>query len=94
MGVDCYILNETVKNQVAGGPCEANDFTRYFDGVVQELQPIRRADDSNGNKRFIVNKVTFDANAAFAAAQPYVSGCPVLNSSHPDFPDLYEPPEE
>lgn len=93
MAADCYILDETTKDRVAGGACEANGFTQYFHEVEQELDPTRRADDVNGDKRYIIVKNTFDTNPAFASAVPYVADCPVLNSDHQDFPDVYEPPE-
>lgn len=96
MGVDCYIVSRTVRDQVKGGPCEANGHNAYVRASGQEvgLDPTRRADDADGVERYIINKATFDAEPAFASAQPYVAGSPVLNSSHPDFPPPLPPADD
>lgn len=85
MGVDCIILNETDKNYVQGGPCEANSGTSYGNG--SQLRPVQREGGTNGNPDpcFILNTLVL-GNSDFAAAHPYLSGLPVKNSSDPSFP--------
>lgn len=90
MGVNCMILREADKDYVQGGPCPANDGTAYGSGVW--LKPTERESDGDG-KRYILNVLVL-ADTKFAAAQPYLSGMPILNSSDPNFPDPLPEPDE
>jgi hypothetical protein len=78
MGVDCIIFTATDKAIVeAGNP--------YLNG--SRLKPVERLGGTNGNPDpcYIANAAVL-TNPDFAAAQPYLSGLPIKNSSDPDFP--------
>lgn len=84
MGVNCIILNATDKAVVeAGNP--------YLNG--SQLRPVQRQGGTGGNPDpvFIVNASVL-TNPDFVAAQPYLSGLPIKNSSDETFPP--ELPEE
>jgi hypothetical protein len=69
----------------------------YTDGY--SLNPIRRANDAQGNARFIVNAAVMtrasdsDPNVLmYGTAVPYMSGLPQIDSNDPNFPGVYTPP--
>lgn len=78
MGVDCLILNSTDKAIIeAGNP--------YGSGA--QLRPVQRVGGTYGNPDpvFILN-VSVLTNPQFVAAQPYLSGLPIINSGAENFP--------
>jgi hypothetical protein len=85
MSVDCLILTQTVRDQVAGGEEKG-----YLNDSA--LDPIRRAGGgTNPDPCYILN-VSILTNPDFATAQPYLSGCPIKTyPDDPTFPGVYTP---